>query len=88
MTIRALVHTLPMPTIFAKAKQFPAVATAPAAVSLQAWYRPAPPARLEMRWQITASGPVFRWEACQTASRAEAAGEPVPEEWSSLAVAI
>lgn len=88
MTIRALVHTLPMSTIFAPAKPSPAVATTSAAVSPQTLYRPAPSAQLEMRWQMTVSGPVFHWEASQPASQAEAAGEPVPEEWSSLAVAV
>jgi len=45
---------------------------------------PAPRGRLEMRWQMSANGPVFRWEAVQV-SEADA---PAQEEWSPLLLAV
>lgn len=88
MTIRTLMHTLSIAMTFTRTKPSPAVAATFTGASPQTLYRRARSAPLEMRWKITAHGPVFRWEASRSASQTEAAAEPAPEAWSSLAVAV
>lgn len=88
MTIRTLMHTLSIAMILARAKPSPAVAATFTDVSPQTLYRRARSAPLEMRWKMSAHGLAFHWEACHPESRPEADGEPAPEAWSSLAVAV